>query len=798
MIAGRKFAAALCLGAIAIGSSVAQVAWGQEAAAKPEIPGFRLVGDKYLPAEPFQEGQPRATGLQHPFPAMKSLAENPMTPEKVALGKLLYFDPILSGDNTTSCAHCHHPDFGFSDGRKTSMGKGGTGVGPARTGGDVLPRNAPTIWNAAYSTFQFWDGRAKDLEQQAEGPIQDAHEMNQNADEAVKEVKAIPEYVDHFKKVFGGEADAAVTFRNITMAIAAFERTILSFNSKFDRYAAGDFAAMNEQEKRGMNLFRSLKTRCFECHSMPYFSDNTFRIIGVPEDDGTYNMGRAKVPEQGPFGAFKVPTLRNIALNAPYMHNGKFATLEEVIKFYAEGGGRREKVQIENIDDKISKFDITPEETADLVSFLHALTDTSLQPEAPTKVPSGLPVVEVKSKAVPQPAMQPLSGRNIGRVSQPGTSTIASSASAVPAAYAPSQTRTMPRIAPPHGSVSATFTVAPGQSIQAAVDRAEAGDRVEVLPGVYHQTITVDRAGIELVGLSINGERPVLDGQGTLPDAVLGSAGDFTIQGFIIRHYTGNGIVVNKAKNVVFRDLVVEDAGLYAVYPVECDGVLVEGCVVSGAKDAGIYVGQSRNIIVRNNEVFNNVAGIEIENSVNALVTNNSAHHNTCGILVFLLPNGASKVSSHCRVVNNRSWENNHVNFAKPGTIVSYLPKGTGMLIMAADHTEVTKNQIFGNESSGITMLSFLSSQTASKEKINLDIEPNPDNNLIHDNLFADNGKNPAPTLKIAKIPGSDLIWDGKGVGNGWREATEVTRFPEQLPTTSGMTPIDASMMGGI
>src|SRR2546430_10150394 len=128
------------------------------------IPGYTFRAGSYQPNEPSRAGQPRLTGLQQPFPAMKSVAENPITPAKVKLGKLLYFDPILSGENTISCAHCHHPDFGFSDGRKTSMGLHGRGVGPERTGGDVLARRAPVIWNAAYNPVQFWDGRAKDLE----------------------------------------------------------------------------------------------------------------------------------------------------------------------------------------------------------------------------------------------------------------------------------------------------------------------------------------------------------------------------------------------------------------------------------------------------------------------------------------------------------------------------------------------------------------------------------------------------------------------------------------------------------
>ena len=328
--------------------------------------------------------------------------------------------------------------------------------------------------------------------------------------------------------------------------------------------------------------------------------------------------------------------------------------------------------------------------------------------------------------------------------------------------------------------------VNPGESIQAAIDRAHGGDRVEVLPGVYHQALMVDKPGISLIGVQVNGERPILDGQNKLGDAIQGSGDYFLAQGFSIRNYTGNGVVNNRARHVTYRDLVVENPGLYAIYPVECSDVLVEGCVVSGAKDAGIYVGQSRDIIVRNNEVFHNVAGIEIENSVRALVVNNSAHHNTGGILVFLLPSNPSKVASHTRVINNRCFENNHENFGKPGSTVSTIPPGLGMLIMAADHTEVTQNEIFGNDSQGIQLISYLTSQVAPKKKIELDIEPNADNNLIHGNTYHDNGRHPAKTYVDQNIPGGDLAWDGTGMGNGWQEESGVKTFLRTCPSNPG------------
>jgi len=765
------------------------------ATALAETPGAPISGyifrdGVYEPNEPWREGQPRATGLQQAFPQMKSVEENPISPAKVNLGRLLYFDPILSGDNTISCAHCHHPDFGFTDGRKTSMGVHGKGTGPERAGGDVLARGAPTIWNAAYNPLQFWDGRAKDLEEQAGGPIQDAHEMNQNATELVKELLAVPEYVHLFQNVFGGKAEEAVTFRNVSKAIATFERTILSFHSKFDQYAGGDAAALNDSERRGLQMFRSLKTRCFECHALPNFSDGSFRVIGVPEpEDQPHDVGRAKVPGQGPEGAFKVPTLRNVALSAPYMHNGRFAKLEEVIDFYSKGGGHRFTNQSFAIDDKIGEFEITAQETTDLVAFLNALTDTSLMPEAPARVPSGLPVVSVKSKPTPAREMAMLRQNDI----RPGSvqSGRESGRPALHKSEVGSKEFTSTSQAPRQPVAQTILTVKPGQSIQAAVDRAQKGDRIEVFPGVYHQSIMVDKAGINLIGVQVNGERPILDGESKLGDAIQGSADDFLMQGFAIRNYTGNGVVNHRARHVTYRDLIVENPGLYAVYPVECVGVLVEGCVVSGANDAGIYVGQSREIIVRNNEVFHNVAGIEIENSVRALVANNSAHHNTAGILVFLLPNLPSKVGSHTRVVNNRSWENNHENFGKPGTTVSYLPPGLGMFIMAADHTEVTHNQIFGNDSQGIQMISYLTSQVSPKKRIELDIEPNSDNNLIHDNVYRNNGRHPAKTYVDQNIPGGDLAWDGTGTGNGWQEASGVKTFPAELPRQSGLERVD-------
>ena len=194
--------------------------------------------------------------------------------------------------------------------------------------------------------------------------------------------------------MFDNSAGPALTFENITFAIAAFERTIIANNSRFDKYTQGDHLALSRSERHGLNLFRSLKTRCFECHNFPTFNNPDFKVVGVPDiNDQEPDLGRAEIAGKGYERAFKVPTLRNIALTAPYMHNGIFQTLEEGIDFYAAGGGAAHGFKPATLDDKIRKFELSTDERKDMVAFLHALTDESNKPVIPDKVPSGLPVV---------------------------------------------------------------------------------------------------------------------------------------------------------------------------------------------------------------------------------------------------------------------------------------------------------------------------------------------------------------------------------------------------------------------
>lgn len=277
--------------------------------------------------------------------------DNPLTEEKVSLGAQLYFDPRLSVDNTVSCASCHHPEKGWSNGEAVATGVGG------KKGG----RSAPTVLNTVYQTFQFWDGRAGTLEEQALGPIQNPIEMNMTLPEVVKKLNGIPGYKQQFQKVFGTD----VTKEGIAKAIAAFERTVVSGDAPYDRFTAGDAKALTAAAERGRKLFFGA-ARCSSCHSGPNFSDNAFHNIGIGMDQEKPDAGRFEHSKlEGDTGSFKTPTLREIARTAPYMHDGRLKTLEEVVEYYNKGG-----TQNAYLDEEIFELKLTKEQQADLVTFL--------------------------------------------------------------------------------------------------------------------------------------------------------------------------------------------------------------------------------------------------------------------------------------------------------------------------------------------------------------------------------------------------------------------------------------------
>jgi cytochrome c peroxidase len=295
--------------------------------------------------------------------------DNPYSKEKVELGKLLYFDKRLSADGSVSCATCHHPKHGFSDGAPVSTGIKG------QKGG----RNSPTIINRAYTLAQFWDGRAATLEEQAKGPMANPIEMGNTHEAIVSRLRTVPGYRARFKQVFGTEE---FDINHVAKAIATFERTVLSGNSAFDRYKAGDKKAITPEQVTGMDVFFG-KAKCANCHEGINFTTNAFHNIGVGTDKPEPDEGRYVVTKNpADWGAFKTPTLREIAHTAPYMHDGRFMTLEEVVDFYDKGG-----ISNKNLDEQIKPLKLTAAEKKALVSFLRALSGEGWKIEEPSQFP---------------------------------------------------------------------------------------------------------------------------------------------------------------------------------------------------------------------------------------------------------------------------------------------------------------------------------------------------------------------------------------------------------------------------
>lgn len=327
-------------------------------------------------------------GHLEPFSSVPVPPENPQTSEKIELGKKLFFDRRLSGDGTMSCATCHNPDQAFTDGLDISLSYPTT----------KNWRNAPTLINVAFSRYLFWDGRAKSLEDQALFPMMSAFEMNQNLDFLEEELRSVPDYVEAFKRVFGGE----ITKERIAMAIASFERTLVSRNAPIDRFLEGDHNALSAEAKKGYEIFTG-KGRCSECHYGVNLSDDKFYALNVPEnkelekdprveatrrfvarvyhyedylnlkeDPGRYLITKDKKD----WKAFKTPTLREVSKTAPYMHNGVFKTLDEVIDFFDRGGGPGNIV--------LKPLNLTSEEKGYIKKFLiEALTGKDLNIKVP-------------------------------------------------------------------------------------------------------------------------------------------------------------------------------------------------------------------------------------------------------------------------------------------------------------------------------------------------------------------------------------------------------------------------------
>lgn len=368
----------------------------------------------------------------------------PITVEE--LGRLLFWDPILSGPKDIACATCHHPAFAYADGRDLPLGTGAVGLGPARVappGRDVRPvrRNTPTVLNVAFNGVDgrrrgrrgdgptppltvaslpidparapmFWDRRVRGLEAQALEPLRAADEMRGSTypegvavDSVIARLRSVPEYVTLFQEAFG--AGTTIDAEQLARALAAFQRSLVAMNSPFDRFRAGDSTALTPEQRRGMEEFDD--AGCDRCHGGPMFSDFGLEAEGVPEHpllaEPDSGAGRFR---------FRTPSLRNVALTAPYMHNGTLATLEDVLRFYdngrsenpnvvlrrggrgRDGNGGAETTQVQDTRAALSRDfvrvdDLSEREMADIIAFLGALTDEGFDRTVPARVPSSLP-----------------------------------------------------------------------------------------------------------------------------------------------------------------------------------------------------------------------------------------------------------------------------------------------------------------------------------------------------------------------------------------------------------------------
>lgn len=366
---------------------------------------------------------------------------NPPRQERISLGRFLFFDPILSGEKDVSCGSCHHPDFAFADRRQFGAGVSGRGLGPDRilTEDDfhLEPRNSQTILNTAFNGAQnsrpsangcqFWDCRVKSLETQATKPIESRVEMKGDAypsevalDSVLERLRSIPEYVQRFEQAFPAEADATadsaragvIDTSTYARAIAAYERELVGRNSAFDRYVRGEDGALTAKQKDGLQLFFQ-KANCGECHRGPMLSNFNFVVNGVPQEgvgkeviEGDDTGREEATGNPADRYQFRVPTLRNVEVTPPYMHDGVFRTLEEVVRFYNQGARpRHPEISTEELHPALREpLDLTEDEIDALVAFMRSLTDQGKElPEflvtVPEEVPSGLtPLNGVRSQ----------------------------------------------------------------------------------------------------------------------------------------------------------------------------------------------------------------------------------------------------------------------------------------------------------------------------------------------------------------------------------------------------------------
>ncbi|MDO6604524.1 cytochrome-c peroxidase [Arenibacter palladensis] len=348
-------------------------------------PGFKLNENNECIAKNLYSQYPTTNkagvgGLKSALPEIR----DGFSPQEIDLGRYLFFDPVLSADQTVSCASCHDPNKGLSDGLAVSRG----------IEGHKLKRAAPSLYNVGYLKKLFWDGRASTLEEQMLEPLFSEIEMGNTPENLLRTINDIENYKKLFAEAYPNRLkDEPILLKEITNAIAAFQSSLVSLNSRYDQYAHGYDGALNKNEIEGLNIFRSFVARCAECHTPPLFTNQQFAVIGTPEPNGLPLDPGAEIPfnDKSLRGAFKVPSLRNIAQTAPYMHSGRFKTLRETVQFYTDGRGHAVP-DGENllIHWHIWEPNLTDYELDRLVDFLKTLTDESFKPKVPEVLPSGL------------------------------------------------------------------------------------------------------------------------------------------------------------------------------------------------------------------------------------------------------------------------------------------------------------------------------------------------------------------------------------------------------------------------
>lgn len=324
-----------------------------------------------------------------------------------------------------------------------------------------------------------------------------------------------------------------------------------------------------------------------------------------------------------------------------------------------------------------------------------------------------------------------------------------------------------------------------GGSIQDAVNNAPSGTTIIVEPGIYKESIRVNKPDIQIIGLSNGRKEIIIENPGTEEDGIdVTTEGDgFVLKNVTVKGFLDNGVLLTGVDNFVLEHVKAINNKEYGLFPVFCNHGVIKFCSATGSSDTGIYVGQSQNISIEHDVAYANVSGFEIENCTNVIARWNESYDNAAGLLVFLLPGLTVKTSTNIEVSNNNIHDNNHVNFAPPGGgFEVFIPSGSGILLVGTDNTSIEKNTIRNNNFVGIATVStlVLASLAGIPPEAITDIEPNPDGVTISKNKLTQNGSAAPPGLPL---PAADLLWDGSGNNNCWKNNVFASSYPASLPT---------------